>query len=240
MIPEEGQTVDCKESLGQHREIVETCAAFATAQGGTLYIGVRDDGSVLGVQIGKGTLESTYIEQFGTGIRRMLQDCREAGVPEPEFESRAGAFRTIFPRAVPIQPPWAGLALNERQKRALEHVTAQGRITRPEYERVATTTGRTAKRDLNDLVKKQILSKRGAGNSFWYELVGPQPDPSNPENRDRKSLRARSSSTAANAMARPGDGSSTAAASVICNSSPPATGKGSSRRQEASVVEHGA
>jgi len=57
MIPTEGQTVERKESLGERREIVETCAAFASAQGGRIYIGVRDDGTVVGVQIGKGTLE---------------------------------------------------------------------------------------------------------------------------------------------------------------------------------------
>jgi ATP-dependent DNA helicase RecG len=57
MIPAEGQTVERQESLGERREIVETCAAFASAQGGRIYIGVRDNGAVVGVQIGKGTLE---------------------------------------------------------------------------------------------------------------------------------------------------------------------------------------
>lgn len=58
MIPEEGQTVERKQSFGERRQIVETCAAFATAQGGRIYIGVGDQGHVAGVQIGKGTLES--------------------------------------------------------------------------------------------------------------------------------------------------------------------------------------
>src|ERR1700693_5255042 len=57
MIPEEGQTVERKESLSLWREIVETCAAFATAQGGKVFVGVADGGRVTGVQIGKGTLE---------------------------------------------------------------------------------------------------------------------------------------------------------------------------------------
>jgi len=43
MIPDEGQTVERKESLGERREIAETCAAFASAQGGRIYIGVRDE-----------------------------------------------------------------------------------------------------------------------------------------------------------------------------------------------------
>jgi len=56
-IPREGECVELKRSLGVWMEIVETCAAFATAKGGRLCIGVADDGRVVGVQIGKGTLE---------------------------------------------------------------------------------------------------------------------------------------------------------------------------------------
>jgi predicted HTH transcriptional regulator len=47
MIPLEGQTVELKESLGLWREIVATCAAFASAQGGRIYVGVRDDGTAI-------------------------------------------------------------------------------------------------------------------------------------------------------------------------------------------------
>ena len=49
--------VERKESLGERREIVQTCAAFASARGGRIYIGVRGNGTVVGVQIGRGTLE---------------------------------------------------------------------------------------------------------------------------------------------------------------------------------------
>ena len=35
--PPESERVEWKQSLGEWKEIVETCAAFATAQGGTIY-----------------------------------------------------------------------------------------------------------------------------------------------------------------------------------------------------------
>ena len=56
-IPSEGETAELKESLGEWKEIVATCAAFATARGGRIFVGVANDGRVVGVQIGKGTLE---------------------------------------------------------------------------------------------------------------------------------------------------------------------------------------
>ncbi len=115
-----------------------------------------------------------YIEQFGTGTRRMINDCRDAGMPEPEFESAGDAFRITFRKSVPIEQSTAWMELNERQKKALRHVAEKGRITRAEYEAVTDSTERTAKRDLNDMVRRRILMRKGGGNNFWYVLAVPQ------------------------------------------------------------------
>ena len=82
MIAEEGQTVEHKQSLGERREIVETCAAFATAQGGRIYIGVRDNGQIAGVQIGKGTLEGLANDIAQTTMPKLvptIQTIQESG-----------------------------------------------------------------------------------------------------------------------------------------------------------------
>jgi len=55
--PPESGTIEWKKSLGEWKEIVETCAAFAAAGGGRIWIGISPDGQTVGVQIGKGTLE---------------------------------------------------------------------------------------------------------------------------------------------------------------------------------------
>lgn len=54
----ESETLEFKQSVGEIREIIETAGAFANGQGGTLVIGVTSTGKVLGVDIGKDTLES--------------------------------------------------------------------------------------------------------------------------------------------------------------------------------------
>lgn len=71
-IPAEGETVELKGSLGEWKEIVATCAAFATARGGRLYIGIADDGRVVGVQIGKGTLEDLANKVVGNTNPRIV------------------------------------------------------------------------------------------------------------------------------------------------------------------------
>ena len=111
-----------------------------------------------------------YIEQFGTGTGRMIEECRKEGIPEPQFESRSGTFRVVFQEAVPIEQTFAMEELNERQREALRHISERGRITRGEYEKVTGATERTAKRDLNDMVERSILVKKGGGNKYWYVL----------------------------------------------------------------------
>ena len=57
MSPKETQSAENKRSLSELREIVETVAAFATSEGGTVRIGVDPQGNAVGIQIGGGTLE---------------------------------------------------------------------------------------------------------------------------------------------------------------------------------------
>ena len=61
----ESETVEFKPSLSQTDKILECVSAFSNTKGGILVIGVRDTGEVIGVDIGKRTLESlaTRIKQ---------------------------------------------------------------------------------------------------------------------------------------------------------------------------------
>ena len=49
--------MEWKQSLGEWKEIVATGEVFATAQGGTVYVGINPNGEVVGVDVGKGALE---------------------------------------------------------------------------------------------------------------------------------------------------------------------------------------
>lgn len=60
----EGERVEFKESLTSQlrRAAIETLAAFAAKHGGTVFFGVRDDGTICGVQVGQRTLEKLASE----------------------------------------------------------------------------------------------------------------------------------------------------------------------------------
>ena len=53
----ESTTVEWKQSLSEINEIIETTAAFANTEGGSIFVGISSEGNVLGLQIGKGTVE---------------------------------------------------------------------------------------------------------------------------------------------------------------------------------------
>ena len=112
-----------------------------------------------------------YVEQFGTGTGRIIDDCRRHGLPEPEFESRPDRFRAVFRSRLGIgQTGGVPVEVTERQRKALAYVRAHGKVTRGEYERLSGLPPYTAKRDLAALVKDGVLLMRGAGRKHWYEL----------------------------------------------------------------------
>lgn len=53
----ESERVEFKHSLAESKGIVKTIAAFSNTHGGSIYVGIQDDGKVSGVNIGKNSLE---------------------------------------------------------------------------------------------------------------------------------------------------------------------------------------
>jgi predicted HTH transcriptional regulator len=107
-----------------------------------------------------------YVEKAGTGTTDMIADCREAGLPEPDFEQRGPHFVVTLWRDWLTEAVVKNLRLNERQKQAVEYVKRNGRVTNSEYQEIIGVTRKTAARDLNGLVELGVFdllgSKRGA------------------------------------------------------------------------------
>ncbi len=53
----ESETLEFKKSTGEWKEIIKTVSAFSNIKGGHILIGVSDNGKVIGIQVGKKTIE---------------------------------------------------------------------------------------------------------------------------------------------------------------------------------------
>jgi ATP-dependent DNA helicase RecG len=112
-----------------------------------------------------------YIEKVGSGTQRMIELCRQVGLPEPNYELRAGSFVLTLWRNWLTDEVMARLDLNGRQRQAIAVVKSQGHITNRNLREQSGVTIRTASRDLEDLVRKGVLTKVGdTGRSTFYVI----------------------------------------------------------------------
>ncbi|MBW1852009.1 MAG: DUF4062 domain-containing protein [Deltaproteobacteria bacterium] len=116
-----------------------------------------------------------YVEKAGTGTTDMIADCRDAGLPEPDFEQRGPHFVVTLWRDWLTEEVMTGLALSERQMKAVTYLKIHGLITNKAYRDLTGVIIRTASRDLENLVSKEVLRKVGkTGRSAHYVLARKQ------------------------------------------------------------------
>lgn len=116
---------------------------------------------------------ANYIQKAGSGIPEMIKQCRNLGLPEPEFVSVRGVeFRAIMARDIFTEKVLSKLGLNERQLKAVKYVKEKGRITNKEYQEINKVSNKTAYLDLSDIVQRNILTIEGIGRNISYALKG--------------------------------------------------------------------
>lgn len=119
-----------------------------------------------------------FIERLGYGIDRMIRLMAEAGLPPPKFEETAAGFRvTLMGHGASFISDevdarrWRLLGLNERQEKALAYLFENQRITNREYQELCPDVSpETIRRDLADLVDKDLLLKIGEKRATYYIL----------------------------------------------------------------------
>jgi ATP-dependent DNA helicase RecG len=105
----------------------------------------------------------------------MIARSREAGLPEPDFEQRGGQWVVTLWRDWLTEQMISELGLSERQKLAVVYTKTHRRITSGEYQNLAGVSRQTALRDLNELVRKSVISRRGEKRGVYYEIKGGMP-----------------------------------------------------------------
>lgn len=107
-----------------------------------------------------------YIERWGTGTERIVQDTLAHGLPEPEFRQVHGGFEVVFRKAEAFLE-----SLNDRQRRAWEYLREKETITRATYAELCGCSIRTAARDLESMLAKKLIKREGTGKNTYYRRL---------------------------------------------------------------------
>ncbi len=109
-----------------------------------------------------------YVESWGRGTIKIIEKCKEQGLPNPEFSNNGNDFWLIFRKDIYNEEYLKNIKLNNRQLSALLFWKKEKEITNSMYSKKYNITDRTALRDLNDLVKKGLLKKIGEKKKTKY------------------------------------------------------------------------
>ncbi|NLH36595.1 MAG: ATP-dependent DNA helicase [Thermotogaceae bacterium] len=127
--------------------------------------------------------EMGYIEQWGTGIVRILELCREKGLKTPKFEDDGSFFTVVIYKAVGKTagevPETAGEVpetagempeelLDEDKKQILDYLKEKGKIKRKDIEEILNLKERRARSILKEMVDDGLLERRGSGTNTYY------------------------------------------------------------------------
>lgn len=111
-----------------------------------------------------------YIEEVGTGTNKIIDWCKEWGLPEPDFAFKQTSVVITLRKSKFTDSYLLFLDINDRQKKAINFLKKSQYIANKEYREINQIGKVTAAKDLNQLVEKGILRTIGKGRSLKYEM----------------------------------------------------------------------
>ena len=112
-----------------------------------------------------------YIEEVGTGTNKIIQWCKEWGLPEPEFEYTGSSLVVIFRKSKLTEEYLKTLDFNDRQNKAMEFLRKHKKITSKEYAKLFGVTDRTARNDLRQLINKKVIRRAGTSDKTSHYIL---------------------------------------------------------------------
>lgn len=155
----ESEEIELKKSTSQLERALKAICAFLNHKGGKVYFGIAPDRKIVGQEVSDQTLK--------TISQKIRQKIKPEINPEIKVLEIEGRKITIFS---PEGYEYVGLYLNERQRKALEYIKEKGKITRREYIELTKVSQRQANKDIDILIKENLIVRYGKGRSVYYSL----------------------------------------------------------------------
>jgi ATP-dependent DNA helicase RecG len=125
-----------------------------------------------------------YVEQRGTGIRRMIAEMRQANLAPPHFKDAETYFVVTLKNHTLLDEEtlawlnqFASYPLNDRQRLALAYLRVNVQMTNADYRRLHHGVVETveATRELRGLVESGLVEMHGTRRWAYYTLSGQVP-----------------------------------------------------------------
>ena len=120
------------------------------------------------------------IEKWGSGIPRILRECSEYGLPEPEFIDFDGDFRVNMYRQLP-EKDWSHTddtkydtndTISENDTKILNLIRENPSITQAELKEKLQVSIVTVKRLMADLQKRGLIERQGSSRKGKWIVIG--------------------------------------------------------------------
>ena len=118
-----------------------------------------------------------FIEQWGKGTNRIIEEMKQSNLPEPEFQNLSGGFDVTligpgksFEEEIEKEKLHK-LEINARQRATIEYIRKETKITRQIYCQINNIGDTYAKKELKELIQKKMIRKIGKGRNIYYVLV---------------------------------------------------------------------
>jgi len=113
-----------------------------------------------------------YIEAWGRGTIKIIEQCKEHGLPNPEFKNTGKDIWVIFRKDIYHKEYLKKLKLSERQIKAVLFVKEKGKISNKEYQEICEVSKGTATKELRELIEQfNILERKGnVGAGTFYVI----------------------------------------------------------------------
>ena len=111
-----------------------------------------------------------FIESWGRGTIRIIEECIGAGLPEPRIEEVTGGVAVTLYKDKASNDYLSKFDLNDNQLKAVKYIRENGHITNGTYQELYKVSDRTALRHLDELVKLDVLMKVGEKKGTRYEI----------------------------------------------------------------------
>ncbi|MBI2269946.1 MAG: putative DNA binding domain-containing protein [Bacteroidetes bacterium] len=115
--------------------------------------------------------KAAYIEAWGHGTVKMIEECKKAGLPEPLYEEDGGGMLITFRKDIYTEEYLLKIGLNERQVKAILFIKEAGSISNSKYQSINNCSRNTATNDLRGLITKKILLQKGSGVGAGSEYI---------------------------------------------------------------------